>query len=139
MRLSDNVALTEATRLSGNLISIYIFDDKLKSIGEAQYWWLYHSIVSLKESLTNKGITLILKRGNSEKILMELIKKYQIKKIYWNSFYKSYYRKLDSHLKNLFRTVSIQVGSFDSNLLIELQKIKNKSGNYYKLFTPYYN
>lgn len=70
---------------------------------------------------------------------MELIKKYQIKKIYWNSFYESYYRKLDSHLKNLFRTVSIEVGSFDSNLLIELQKIKNKSGNYYKLFTPYYN
>lgn len=139
LRLSDNVALTEATKSSRNLIPIYIFDDELKSIGKAQYWWLHHNIASLQESLIHKGITLILKRGNTEKILIELIKKYQIKKIYWNCCYESYYRKLDSHLKKIFSTLSIEVFIFDSNLFIQPQNIKNQSGNYYKVFTPFYN
>ncbi|ACI23155.1 deoxyribodipyrimidine photolyase [Coxiella burnetii Dugway 5J108-111] len=136
LRLSDNPALVEAAKSADHLIPLYILDDQLKMLGDAQRWWLHHSLSSLQTALSKKGTSLILKKGDTKRVLLELIKKYKVEKIYWNRSYEPPYREIDTYLENRLPPLSVEI--YHSTLLTEPQKIKNKSGGYYKIFTPFW-
>ncbi len=136
-RLDDNPALLEASKHT-EIIPIFIFDRNLEeynSIGEASYWWLENSLISLNKDLNNK---LSILEGNSLEIIINLIKEEKAKYIYWNRCYEPDRIDADTLIKKEIRKLNVITKSFNSSLLWEPWNIKNKSGNFYKVFTPFF-
>ena len=137
LRLDDNLAIVEAAKHK-KIIPLFIFDKSLneyKEIGEASHWWLENSLISLNLDLDKK---LNILEGNSLATITKIIKEHNVKYLYWNRCYEPDRIFADTIIKKSMKDLSVIVKSFNSSLLWEPWKIKNKSGNFYKVFTPFY-
>ena len=138
LRLADNKALNDLIKKSDKIIPIYIFDEK-SEVGEASKWWLNSSLESLNLSLVKKNSKLYCFKGDPGIIFKKLIKSYKIKYINWNRLYDKYSISRDSNLKKKFSEKNIIVQSYNGSLINEPWTIKNKSGSFFKVFTPFWN
>lgn len=140
LRLMDNPAFFTACTHHDTIIPLYILDDKTNRLGEAQAWWLHHSLIALNDSLTmQNGLTLILRKGDPLRILLDLINTINIDAIYWNRCYEPKSIERDKNIKTTLQTSGINVFSFNGSLFNEPWTINNKSGDFFKVFTPYWN
>jgi deoxyribodipyrimidine photo-lyase len=137
LRLADNPALYEANK-DKNILPIYILDDinsKKHQMGAASRWWLHYSLNSLDNSLDNN---LNIYNGDPLEIIPNLIKKYNITKIYWNRCYEPWCIKRDTKLKKALENLNIEVNSYNGSLLWEPWTVLKQDGTPYKVFTPFY-
>ena len=138
LRLKDNPALAYACQTGQPIIPLYILDDESAGkwkMGGASRWWLHHSLKSLGQSLQEKGSQLFLSRGETVRVLSELIQKYQVSALFWNRCYEPYNLQLEQKLKELLPNTK----SFNSSLLFEPWDIWNKQHQSFKVFTPFWN
>ncbi|RUR19209.1 deoxyribodipyrimidine photo-lyase [Legionella sp. km535] len=139
LRLNDNPAFFEAITQHNQVIPIYILDEKNSILGEAQAWWLHHSLQALSNSLTTQfGLKLILRKGNPLDILSDLQGHTGFNAIYWNRCYEPTSIERDKKIKAAFQETGLDVFSFNGSLLNEPWTIKNKNGDFFKVFTPYW-
>lgn len=139
LRCRDNVALASACHLHEKVFAIYILDEKSMFIGSAQKWWLHHSLISLQKNLKKYGVNLLLRRGDAFSQLKEIVATYGITHVYWNRCYEPLSIERDKNIKSKFEAEGIRVQSSNGSLLHEPWTIKNKQGEYFKVFTPYWN
>lgn len=138
LRLADNPALFAACTNHDIVIPIYILDEH-SVLGEAQAWWLHHSLNALNHSLTTQlGLTLILRKGIALDIILDLVKAAGIDAIYWNRRYEPKSIERDKKIKTTLKDAGVDVSSFNGSLLNEPWTICNKSGDFFKVFTPYW-
>jgi deoxyribodipyrimidine photo-lyase len=142
LRLSDNPAFFHAVSDEKNceILPLFILDEKNKrQLGEASKWFLYHALSALTDELQkNFSLNLILKKGDSLEILAEIFAAKKISKIYFNQLCEPYNIKLQNEILKLAEKNSIEVFSFKSQTLFDKGEIKNQSGNYFKVFTPFW-
>ncbi|KTC90472.1 DNA photolyase family protein [Fluoribacter dumoffii] len=138
LRLNDNPAFIEACSHHQFVIPLYIYDGKNSVSGEAQDWWLHHSLTSLSESLAQLGLNLILRKGDPFEIISDLVKKLSVSSVYWNRCYEPAAISRDKKIKAALLERGIEVQSSNGSLLHEPWTIKNKNGDYFKVFTPYW-
>ncbi len=67
-----------------------------------------------------------------------MIEKHRIDAIYWNHNYEPDRLTQDDNLAGTLSDLNIQIKRFNASLLINLDKIKTKSGDPYKVFTPFW-
>ncbi|MDA9558683.1 DNA photolyase family protein [Alphaproteobacteria bacterium] len=138
LRLDDNPALLKAIKHK-NVIPLFIFDPSLKEyakIGGASLWWLEKSLISLNKQLNGKLRILF---GHSNNLIFNICNEKNIKFVYWNRCYEPDRIIADTQIKAKLIDNNIKAESFNASLLWEPWNIKNKSGNFYKVFTPFYN
>lgn len=139
LRLADNPALFEACSKHKKVIPVFILDGKNSVLGEAQAWWLHHSLVALKDSLANKlGLKLIFRKGNPLDHILNLVNSFSIDAVYWNRCYEPSSIDRDKKIKTTLQKSGIDALSFNANLLNEPWTISNKTGDFFKVFTPYW-
>lgn len=137
LRLSDNLALTEAAR-SGDVLPIYILDDEnagIHKMGGASRWWLHHSLLALDASL---GGNLSVYRGNPAKILPQIIERHDVNSVCWNRCYEPWCMARDEEIEETLSSVGIEVKISNGSLLWEPWDVLKKDGTPYKVFTPFY-
>ncbi|USQ14853.1 deoxyribodipyrimidine photo-lyase [Legionella lytica] len=138
LRLADNPAFFEACINHDTVIPIYILDEN-SVLGDAQAWWLHHSLNALNHSLTTKlNLTLILRKRAALEILLDLVKVTEIDAIYWNRCYEPKSIERDKKIKATLPGSGIDVFSFNGSLFNEPWTISTKSGDFFKVFTPYW-
>lgn len=138
LRLADNPAFITACNSHDIVVPLYIFDKTTSVLGQAQQWWLHHSLEALRQSLEKYDLPLILRQGNPLKIFIELSKEISIDTIYWNRCYEPAAIARDKKIKLALQENGLKVVSSNGSLLNEPWEIKNKSGDYFKVFTPYW-
>ncbi|WP_115707431.1 cryptochrome/photolyase family protein [Legionella sainthelensi] len=138
LRLNDNPAFIEACSHHQFVIPLYIYDEKNSVLGGAQAWWLYHSLTSLSDALAQRGLNLILRKGDPLEIILDLTKTVSINSVYWNRCYEPVIISRDKKIKATLLERGIEVQSFNGSLFHEPWTIRNKSGDYFKVFTPYW-
>ena len=138
LRLQDNPALFEACLHHQFVVLVYIYDETHSVLGQAQAWWLHHSLVALHQSLRSVGLTLVLRKGNPLEIILELINEGSIEAVYWNRCYEPSTIERDKNIKATLQKNAIQVQSFNGSLLHEPWTVKNREGDFFKVFTPYW-
>lgn len=138
LRLSDNPAFIEACSQYRVVIPLYIYDEKISLLGEAQSWWLHHSLSSLSCSLKQKGLNLLLRKGEPLEIILDLLKTIPVSAVFWNRCYEPKAIARDKKIKATLLEQGIEVQSSNGSLLHEPWTIKNKNGDYFKVFTPYW-
>ena len=138
LRLQDNPAFVRACAQHQSVIALYIYDEKTSVLGEAQAWWLHHSLISLNQSLEGHDLSLILRKGNPLEIILELIEQQSITAVYWNRCYEPQAIERDKKIKATLLKRNIDVETSNGSLLNEPWTIMNQSGHYFKVFTPYW-
>lgn len=136
LRMRDNPALYEAAQ-RGNVIPLYIFDGSIKDphLGKASKWWLFHSLKKLNAQLSD---CLNVYKGNSEKILVSIIKKYKVEQVFFNACYEPGRREQDTHIINELKKLDVEVVVSYGSLLWKPEDALKDDGTPYKVFTPFY-
>lgn len=140
LRIEDNEALYTASKCSDNVISLFIYstENVRWSYGSASKWWLHHSLLHLAKRYKAIGGQLILRKGDPVEILKKLCKQNEIKAIYYNERFEPHLYSRDQKIKKELEEFGIEVKAFNGSYLVHPEKILNKTGNPYCVFTPFY-
>ena len=141
LRLQDNPALLAAAERGGPVIPVFILDEEGEGgwkPGGASRWWLHHSLASLADSLAERGVPLVIRRGASGQVLGELIRETGAGAVYWNRRYEPAVVARDRAIKAALTAEGVEARSFNAALLFEPQTVSNKQGGPFQVFTPFW-
>ena len=141
LRLADNPALAWAAQSGRPVIPLYIHDVAAAgrwAEGGAQRWWLHHALTDLGAALARLGAPLWLGRGDSPRILPELVERTGATTVLWNRRYEPWASRRDALIKAALRGRGIDARSFNANLLYEPWQIVTGAGTPFKVFTPFW-
>ena len=147
LRLDDNPAWAAAIARGNPVLPIYLWSPSEEGTwipGAASRVWLHGALDSLNRQLQKLGGQLILRQGNSAQVLLtqlirELSESYEVDAIFWNRRYEPAIIERDKSIKEFFTQKNLTVQGFNSLLLVEPWEVKNKTGQPYKVFTPFWN
>ncbi|GAA2842981.1 deoxyribodipyrimidine photo-lyase [Leucobacter komagatae] len=140
LRLADHAALTEGAADPGGIVALYVLDEvsaETRPIGAAARWWLHESLTRLGEELRERGIPLVLRRGQAEEILPLVAHEVGADRVLWNRRYGDE-RAIDARLKVALRARGIAAHSFHGGLLFEPWKITTGAGGAYRVYSPFW-
>ena len=134
LRLADHSALTAAAA-NGPVLPIYILDDVTPGDwrwGGASRWWLHHSLVRL-----NKSLPLVFRHGETIAALEKLIVESKASALYFTRDYAPWSGALERRVKDLCDRLGVDCHRHGGFLLHEPESIRNGSGEFFKVYTPY--
>jgi deoxyribodipyrimidine photo-lyase len=141
LRLADHPALTAALQRGAAILPVFIWAPDEESPwppGGASRWWLHQSLTALDADLRTAGSRLILRIGPTEQTLLGLLKETGAGAVYWSRRYEPAIIARDTKIKEALRAQGIEGESFNAALLHEPWTIRNKSGNPFQVFTPFW-
>ena len=139
LRMRDNPALHAAK--GAQMIPIYIHAPTQVApwqAGGASRWWLHHSLTALATQLKAGGSRLIIRSGDPLTVLLDLIAETGADAVYLNRLYEPASIVRDSRIKTRLTQQGIDYRSFAGSLLFEPWQVQTKTGNAYKVFTPFW-
>lgn len=141
LRLTDNPAFSSAAESGHPVLAVYILEDGNSdpwAPGGASRWWLHHSLKALDQSLKALGNRLILRRGQPQEVLRELVIETGASAVYCTSLTEPHAIKTDSQLVDILNELGAGFRVFDGNLIFPPGSVTTKNGEPYKVFTPFY-
>jgi len=141
LRIADNPALAAAVASKRPVVLLYVLDDETAGkwrLGGASRWWLHHSLEALQRDIRAKGGALVLRRGRADEVLPELVRETGAGAVFWNRCYEPYAIARDKTLKQTLTAQGIEAESFNGALMFEPWAVKTKSGEPFKVFTPFW-
>ena len=136
LRTFDNIWLYNAVLESENIIPIFIIDKNIQEKfwkNDKRFSFIYELLRDLKKELQQKESDLFEFEDRPEKIIPELIEKYNIDSIFTNTSYSKYWTKRDQTIKKYCKENNVAFKSFTDYLILPPDKIE-----YRKVFTPFY-
>ena len=137
LRLTHNPSIEALSNKVDEIIPIFIFDPKQR-IGSVSKLWLEQSLKKLSEALEKKNGKLNIFIGNPYDVIKSLVLENSFNCFYWNRLYDPYSINRDKKIKSSLISSKIDCETFNGYLLNEPWNIKNKSGTFFKVFTPYW-
>lgn len=140
LRVTDQPALDAACR-RGSVLALYVLDevsDGLRPLGTASKWWLHGSLRSLRSSLADLGIHLVLRCGPAGDVVPEVLERTGAGGITWNRRYGALEFAVDAGVEQWCAQHGVEAHSFQASLLHEPWVLRTGSGGPYKVFTPFW-
>src|SRR5512139_2186100 len=141
LRLADNPALHAACAAHERVLPVYIHAPQEEgdwAPGAASRWWLHHSLEALRASLHTHHAELHLRAGDSLGELTALIKATGAEAVYWNRLYEPAAIARDTRIKQALREQGVAAHSFNAALWREPWQVETKTGDPYRVFTPFW-
>ncbi len=134
LRLADHAALTAAAA-AGPVIPVFVLDDETPGDwrwGGASRWWLHRSLEKL-----GAAVPLVLRRGEAVSQLQNLIAETAAASLYFTRDYAPWSGALERRVKDLCDAQGVTCHRHGGFLLHEPESIRNGSGEFFKVYTPY--
>ncbi len=141
LRVQDNPALAAAAALGQPVIPVYIHAPEEEGDwppGGASCWWLFHALAELREALGETGLPLIIRRGDSRAQLLGLAADHGVSHVLWNRRYEPSARARDDAVEAALGRAGVETRSFNASLLFEPAELLNRSGQPFRVFTPFW-
>lgn len=141
LRLQDNPAIAAAVERGYCIIPLYIHaphEEGNWPQGGASRWWLHHALRDLAEQIRAAGGNLIIRQGESEKVIVDMLKSSGATVVLWNRRYEPAIIARDAGIKAKIKELGYEVESFNASLLREPHTVANQSGTPFKVFTPFF-
>ena len=140
LRLNDNDAINSSIKGYESTTFLFIFDKLLytNTHGSANLWWLEKSLQDLKNRLLKKNITLQIIEGEFVKKTLEIVEKYDFKSVFVNQNKHPEFIKKENTLSFELKKRSTNFFTFNKTNLVHPSLILNKSGEPYKVYSPFY-
>ena len=139
MRLSDNAALTAAVESGRAVIPAVILDEVEGGRGACARWRLGLGAEALGQTLREAGSRLIFRRGPALEVLRALAAETGAGAVHWTRAYDPEAIVRDTAVKAGLREDGFQAKSFPGHLLFEPWEVETKTGDVYKVYTPFWN
>lgn len=140
LRIADHPALAAAFESGGPVIAAYIFDDAAtrRPLGSAARWWLHGSLTALRDRLAALGVPLVLRRGDTIKILTELMRQTGATTLFHGKAVDSVAVRLETDVRAALREDTVTTRSFVTNLLYAADEMRSAGGDPYRVFSPFW-
>ena len=141
LRVTDNAALLNAARTGRPVVCVFILDEgtpDIRAPGGAKKWWLHHSLQTLSKSIKALGSRLILRRGDAEPILREIIHETDADAVVWSRRYGRGETETDEAIRANLEGDGVAVHAFAGHLLHDPAELKTGSGKPYRVYTPFW-
>ena len=140
LRIADNPALHHARARAERVIPLYIHapdEEAPWQPGAASRWWLHHSLMALDTSLRELESGLVIRRGDSHRVLRELALETGAGLVCWNRLYEPASRNRDAHVQRALSDAGLQTCELRSSLLREPEEVLKDDGMPYRVYTPF--
>ena len=140
LRIFDNLALWEAAKTNKEIIVIYIknLTSKESTDNLALNTWINKSLQELSERYRELyNIKLKIYNDDIYQVIEALHKETNFTDIYINTTFDPEVDKIDTKLATKFKN-SFNVNSYNSSLLFKPNEILNNSGDFFKVYTPFW-
>lgn len=141
LRLADNPALQAALEAGFDPVPVYIHaphEEGCWAPGAASNAWRHRSLKALDLALRQRGSRLLVRRGDSAMVLQALIEQSGAQALFWNRKYEPATQPRDAAIKQALKQRHVQVRSCNAALLAEPWDVQTRTGEPYKVFTPFY-
>lgn len=134
LRLADNPALAAAADSGRPVLALFIQED---GQGAAVRWWLHHSLIALSAALAAHGVRLVLRQGDPEALLPDLVRLCGASAVHWNRLYEPVAAARDERLRRRLADQGIDVRDFNAGLLFEPWTVQSRSGEPFRVFANF--
>jgi len=141
LRIHDNTGLIQTIKKCNSVYAVFIFTPE--QVGSANPYKSNNSVQFMIESLqdlneqTHKKLNVFY--GNTNKVIKECIKKWNIQYLCFNKDYTPYAIERDDSLSQLCEKMKIKCEMASDYYMYEPGSILNGTGSSYQKFTPFYN
>ena len=135
LRLTDNLALAEAIRAADQVLPAFVLDPKLlhsRYVGEKRLAFLWEGLRRLEAQLKQRGSSLILRKGEPERSLAELMSESGAEAIFAESDVSPYATSRDDRLGN-----HLPLRLCGSPAIHPPGSVTKMNGEPYTVFTPF--
>ncbi len=142
LRISDNIGLAAAYKISPKVIGIFCLDPnilKQDDIAPARVNYMIGCLDKLQESYAEIGGELLIIHNEPSQGIPKLASALQAKAIYWNLDVEPYARERDRLLIDTLKNLGIQVETFWDQLLHNPSEIRTGNNQIYTVYTPFWN
>jgi len=145
LRLTDNEALTKAISESDEIIPFYCFDEVhfkttkfgFKKTGNFRAQFLIESLIGLDTNLREAGSGLIVTIGNPVTQLIDVIKKYNIQKVYAQTEVAFEELHLQANVERELLKLNCKLETYCANSLYQVKDLPFSVKNIPDVFTNY--
>ncbi len=140
LRVTDNVALHEASVRGDRLIPLFVLEDAFRTgpdVGAARLAFLFQSLEVLRRNLEHLGHRLIIRHGKSEEVLPEFARETGATAVFANKRYEPYGQARDRRVAAALYEKGVGFELYKDAVAWEEREILNLSGAPYTVFTPY--
>lgn len=142
LRLSDNTGLFHACKESEEVIPLFVFTDlqinKNDYASQRSIQFMVESLQEVDALLKKKNAGLWCAKGKTSQVLLELIKQESVDAVYSNYDYTPFAKKRDTALERVVKQSGAAWKQYHDALLFIPGTVLNGSGEYFKVFTPFY-
>jgi deoxyribodipyrimidine photo-lyase len=135
LRLTDNLALAEAIRAADQVLPAFVLDPKLlhsRYAGEKRLAFLWEGLRCLEAQLMQGGSCLILRKGEPQQALAELMSASGAEAIFVESDVSPYATSRDNRLGNI-----LPIRLCGSTAIHPPGSVTKVNGEPYSVFTPF--
>jgi len=151
LRLSDHPALHAAAKRNVPVICLYILDEQSKALkppqarpmGGATRWWLAQSLRALGASLDAIGGTLVLRKGASADVIVDVARAVDASHVFWNEIAQAPHLAVADGVTEALAYLDIGTQSFPGDLLahpatIRAKETATQESRGLRVFTPFW-
>ena len=137
-RLNDHPALAAAAATGRPVIPVFVHDECIEALGAAPKWRLGLAADCFDAKLHGIGSQLVFRRGNAADVLAELAAETNAAAVFWSRAYDPASVERDTGVKQRLKAQGLEARSFTGHLLFEPWTVANKSGSFFKVYTPFW-
>lgn len=141
LRLDDNAALYRALKSGTRVLPIFIFDsnilDALSSKQDARVTFIHQEVARLKMDLEKMGSSLLTFNTTPVQAFSQLLKDYNVTKVFSNRDYETYAQQRDREIFELLAKSNIEFKGAKDHVIFEKDEVTKDDGKPYTVFTPY--
>lgn len=138
LRLTDNRCLAELAATGRPVIPVFILDEVFEAYGACPRWRFGLGAATFAQALTELGSRLVFRRGKALNVLEDLIEDTGATGVHWSRAYDPAQIKRDTAVMDALKKSGIEVKSHPGHLLFEPWRVETQSGDYYKVYSPFW-
>ena len=142
LRLEDNTALNQVLKSGFTVLPIFIFDKEIISElpkNDARVNFIHQTLKKINTQLQGNASSLKILLAKPMEAFRELIKEYNVVKVYCNKDYEPYAIKRDKDIKSFLNSNNIEFHDFKDQVIFEENEITKDDGKPYTIYTPFKN
>ena len=141
LRLADHRALYEACCISQSVVVVFVYDttilNKLKNKNDRRVTFIHNSVNLVDQKLREKGSALVTLYGDPREEIPLLAKKLSVEAVFCNRDYEPSAKERDKIVADRLQSKGIAFHSYKDQVVFEGLDIATKTGNPFRVFTPY--
>jgi len=140
LRLSDNPALAAAVARGGPVVVAWVHapgEERESAAGAAARVFLHEALRSLRDALSARGGTLVLRRGPAIQALIDLAREAGADAVHVNRVWEPALLARDDEAVAAFRANGLEAKMFDDGVLFPPDAMRTSGGGPFRVFTPF--